>query len=246
MVRIRRVSPNDSAVELELLGLDPTGDVEARDARDPLHRRHDEAPHLPRLDRLLHHDARRRPRHDQAREGREAGRDRVGPREENAGERPAGETKRSDHDGPAHTPGRFRFGETRNGRRRTGTGTGTGNGEGLITSTFQGRVGGLHPARDSSARATRIGSAPRAAGASANASLRSLHARARLIRRPARGAVRGPARARAFASRGATLPRAVPASRSLAALRAAGSTGATRTSGRRSAPVRALQAPRRV
>ncbi len=81
---------------------------------------------------------------------------------------------------------------------------------------------GVHPARASSARATRIDSAPRAAGTSANASLRSLHARARLIRRPARGAVRGPARARVFASRGATLPRAVPASSSLAALRAAG------------------------
>ncbi len=49
----------------------------------------------------------------------------------------------------------------------------------------------------SSAPATRIGSAARAAGASANASLRSLHAHARLIRRPARGAVRGPAGARA-------------------------------------------------
>ncbi len=57
------------------------------------------------------------------------------------------------------------------------------------------RVGGMSHG-GSSARATRIGSAARAAGASANASLRSLHARARLIRRPARGAVRGPARAR--------------------------------------------------
>ena len=28
MVRVRRVSPNDGAVELELLGLDPTGDVQ--------------------------------------------------------------------------------------------------------------------------------------------------------------------------------------------------------------------------
>ena len=122
LVRIRRVSPNDSAVELELLGLDPTRRPEARDARDPLHRRHDQAPHLPRLDRLLHHDARRPPRHDQAREGREAGRDRVGPGRENAGERPAGDTKRI-HDGPAHSPGRFRW-------RARDEGRGTGDGEG--------------------------------------------------------------------------------------------------------------------
>ena len=64
---------------------------------------------------------------------------------------------------------------------------------------------------DSSARATRIGSAPRAAGASANSSHRSSNTCARLIRRPARGAVRGPARARA-SLRGAPLPPAqIPA-----------------------------------
>ena len=56
--------------------------------------------------------------------------------------------------------------------------------------------GGRDVPRRPCAPATRIGPTARAAGASANSSLRSSDTCARLIRRPARGAVRGPAGAR--------------------------------------------------
>ena len=77
----------------------------------------------------------------------------------------------------------------------TGPDQGTGRPPIHFTVPHESRAGGVSHG-DSCAPATRIGPAARAAGASANASLRSSHTCARLIRRPARGAVRGPARAR--------------------------------------------------
>ena len=64
-----------------------------------------------------------------------------------------------------------------------------------LTVPHESRAGGVSHG-GSCAPATRIGPTARAAGASANSSLCSSNTCARLIRRPARGAVRGPACAR--------------------------------------------------
>ena len=54
--RIPRVRRNDGSVEIEVLGLNPAGDVKPPTHRELLGRRHDEAAHLPRLGRLLRDD----------------------------------------------------------------------------------------------------------------------------------------------------------------------------------------------
>ena len=48
-MRIKRVSPNEGTCEVELMGVAAGRRPQARDGRDALDRRHDEAPDLPRL-----------------------------------------------------------------------------------------------------------------------------------------------------------------------------------------------------